>query len=241
MTRDKALEVLEVFLYKQCDLGRTEFAYDANTVWEAVKMANEALEQEPCEDEYIKVPKKALKYRTAGMVAYNVEWLKNHFNMERAVICGEQEPCTDAISRQAVLMEVDKYLCGVPFEEKGIDEVIKELPLVKPTEKVGQWIDAEVLDKIRAEIDEQYDRVHPYNISCAEGLEMALEIIDKYREPTGAEKLGHWRTDKDNSRHWDRIRFYCSECGDWQTYGLTKYCPNCGARMEVQDDQRTGD
>ena len=39
----------------------------------------------------------------------------------------------------------------------------------------------DVLDKIRAEIDEQYDRVHPYNISCAEGLEMALEIIDKYR------------------------------------------------------------
>ena len=37
-----------------------------------------------------------------------------------------------------------------------------------------------VLDKIRAEIDEQYDRVHPYDISCAEGLEMALGIIDKY-------------------------------------------------------------
>ena len=36
------------------------------------------------------------------------------------------------------------------------------------------------LDKIRAEIDEQYDRVHPYDISCAEGLEMALGIIDKY-------------------------------------------------------------
>ena len=38
-----------------------------------------------------------------------------------------------------------------------------------------------MLDKIRAEIDEQYDRVHPYNISCAEGLEMALGIIDKYK------------------------------------------------------------
>ena len=36
------------------------------------------------------------------------------------------------------------------------------------------------LDKMRAEIEEQYDRVHPYNISCAEGLEMALGIIDKY-------------------------------------------------------------
>ena len=40
---------------------------------------------------------------------------------------------------------------------------------------------SDVLDKIRAEIDEQYDRVHPYNISCAEGLEMALGIIDKYK------------------------------------------------------------
>ena len=47
-------------------------------------------------------------------------------------------------------------------------------------------IDAEVLDKIKADIDEQYDRVHPYNISCAEGLEMALNIIDKYRESIGA-------------------------------------------------------
>lgn len=42
-------------------------------------------------------------------------------------------------------------------------------------------LEQEILDKIRAEIDEQYDRVHPYDISCAEGLEMALGIIDKYR------------------------------------------------------------
>lgn len=47
----------------------------------------------------------------------------------------------DCVSRQAVLMEVDKYLCGVPFEEKGIDKVIKELPPVTPAEKVGHWID----------------------------------------------------------------------------------------------------
>ncbi len=51
--------------------------------------------EEPCEDEYIKVPKNALKYRTAGIVAYNSEWLKNHFDIERAVICGEQYSCDD--------------------------------------------------------------------------------------------------------------------------------------------------
>lgn len=55
------------------------------------------------------------------------EWLK-------------EEPRTDAISRHAVLMELGKYLCGVPFDEKGIDEVIKELPSVKPQPKTGHWI-----------------------------------------------------------------------------------------------------
>lgn len=44
-----------------------------------------------------------------------------------------------------------------------------------------------VLNNIRAGIDEQYDRVHLYDISCAEGLEMALGIIDKYKAE-GSEK-----------------------------------------------------
>ena len=46
MTREKASKVLEMFLFKQCDLERTKFAYDANTVWDAVKIASEALERE---------------------------------------------------------------------------------------------------------------------------------------------------------------------------------------------------
>lgn len=60
---------------------------------------------------------------------------------DMAIKALEQEPCEDAISREAVLMEIDKYLCGVPFDEKGIDIVIKELPLVTPQQKkVGKWI-----------------------------------------------------------------------------------------------------
>ena len=29
-----------------------------------------------------------------------------------------------------------------------------------------------------------------------------------------------------------RNRFECSACGEWQTYGETKYCPNCGKPMQ---------
>ena len=90
----KALETLEEFEKAQIITGgrlngRT-YAYKCGL--EDGK--RKALEQEPCEDEYIKVPKKALKYRTARMIAYNAEWLKNHFDIERAVICGAQEPKT---------------------------------------------------------------------------------------------------------------------------------------------------
>lgn len=89
----------------------------------------------------------------------------------------------DAISRQAVLdtlERMDKALDEdrtVENYKELLRECYKVLPSVSSSEKPNI---NEGLDKIRAEIDEQYDRVHPYDISCAEGLEMALNIIDKY-------------------------------------------------------------
>lgn len=45
-----ALEILEMFLHKQCDLERTKPIYSQIEVWHAVKMAKEALEnQAECE------------------------------------------------------------------------------------------------------------------------------------------------------------------------------------------------
>lgn len=113
------------------------------------KEFNEALtgilEQEPCDDEYIKVPKKALKYRTAGMVAYNTEWLKNHFDIERTVICGAQEPSSDAISRQAVRDTIFAECSGTKLDIDFakvllLQRAIKTLPSVTPQPKTGRWI-----------------------------------------------------------------------------------------------------
>lgn len=41
MDRIKAIKVLDMFLHKQCDLGRTSCSYDYDTVWEAVHFARE--------------------------------------------------------------------------------------------------------------------------------------------------------------------------------------------------------
>ena len=64
-----------------------------------------------------------------------------------------------------------------------------------------------------------------YHPMYLDALNMAIKALEQ--EP----KTGIWRKDIDNSRRWDRVRFYCSECGNWQTYGETDYCPSCGARM----------
>ena len=46
------------------------------------------------------------------------------------------------------------------------------------------------------------------------------------------EKVGTWeeRFIEDDFSLFRR-RFYCSACNEWNTYGMSKYCPNCGARM----------
>lgn len=55
--------------------------------------------------------------------------------------------------------------------------------------------------------------------------------------PSVQPKPGTWRIDIDHSRGFDWRRFYCSECGGWQTYGEPKFCPKCGARMETKDNE----
>ena len=124
-----------------------------------------------------------MKYRTSGMVAYNAEWLKNHFDIERAVLCGEQEPCEDAISRQAVLDLCDKRTkYDIPYEYyegkkhiRGWDEgriinftKLMQLPSVIPQPKTGHWIDTgsgQMCSRC-GEIQYGYDNFRRFCASC---------------------------------------------------------------------------
>ena len=49
-------------------------------------------------------------------------------------------------------------------------------------------------------------------------------------------KRGEWidRYDEDDNPFFKR-KYVCSACGHWNTYGKSKFCPKCGAKMEVQD------
>ena len=72
------------------------------------------------------------------------------------------------------------------------------------------------------------------NFKSAEAFILGIPTADVIER-----KTGKWeeRTvdDPDDKYGLFRRRFYCSSCGDWQTYGKPRFCPNCGAKMEVTD------
>ena len=78
---------------------------------------------------------------------------------------------------------------------KDSEEVYTNGSKLIPVFRVEQWLEhkqAEILDKISAEIEEKMSRYDHYEISAtANGLRMAKEIVEKYKkEAEGKEADG---------------------------------------------------
>ena len=110
---------------------------------------------------------------------------RDEFDAMRAIANGIQQEsrsenpntCGDAISRQAVLDEIDRrFDLAKPFKQ-----LIESMPSVTPQQRMGQWVKT---------ISEN-------------GITSAVR---------------------------------CSECGfEDNRYMLFRYCPDCGAKMEVEE------
>lgn len=225
MTREEAIRCLSV----HSSTNGSGLCTDKQH-FEAKQMAIQALEQELCKDEYIKVPKKALKYRTAGMVAYNVEWLKNHFDIERAVICGAQEPCEDAISRKDAIKQ-----CGFGMTSLLIADCLQKLPSVKPQPCEDAISRRAVLDEINRVGIKAFKTYNDYS--------QLFDFVDTLPPVKPQERTGYWiyipkrrlvdETDEGGVYITD-YKCTCSECGG--DFGFQKmsdaYCKYCGARIE---------
>ena len=108
-----------------------------------------------------------------------------YFGTVQEEISVKQEPCEDAISRQAVLEQTylwskDEFLRVTnPFDY--LRKRINSLPSVKPQEPK-----TDVLDKIRAEIEQE--RVgYPPSAGYYKAIIKCLQIIDKYKAERGEE------------------------------------------------------
>jgi len=102
--------------------------------------------------------------------------------VERDDVLGvlEQEPCEDCVSRAELKKWLDMNFSfgGALRKLELFDRLDKELPSVTPTQEP-------ILDEIRAEIESCREDEEPhlvdYRYCRNEGLDMALDIIDKYK------------------------------------------------------------
>ena len=64
----------------------------------------------------------------------------------------------------------------------------------------------------------------------------AFKALDIAIDALKAQRTGTWerRVVEDDSPLF-RVRFYCSSCGEWNTYGESEYCPNCGSHNGTKD------
>ena len=65
------------------------------------------------------------------------------------------------------------------------------------------------------------------------------EIVDEM--PTESDiKDGEWSVIVDNSQPlFFKEQFRCSACGNTNTYGMSRFCPFCGAKMRGAKNERT--
>ena len=77
----------------------------------------------------------------------------------------------------------------------------------------------------------------PRNIQLFGGIDTRKVYADEYWDDKavaiGGVEKGEWEERYiEDSDIFFRRRFYCSECGNWNTYGMPPYCPYCGVRMK---------
>lgn len=84
-------------------------------------------------------------------------------------------------------------------------------------------------------ITESHERIG-YDRGFRDGYAEALKETDNVPDKNVGKWIDAWRSAWDGTRHWYRE---CSECGyerdDDNIDKDTKFCPNCGAYMEVKE------
>lgn len=144
MTKEKAISVLEMFEFKQCDLGRMKHTqYTENDVWEAMLMAIEALKGDMycpnCgvrlvpEDEYLEPT------QTHGRLI-DADALMEYCSNQKTKTIDNNDiarfPTADAVSREEYdkMKEIAK---SWQDEFRNANEIVNKLSANRPH---GEWI-----------------------------------------------------------------------------------------------------
>ncbi len=214
MTRTEAIGLLSGLMFK----GKLK---------EAIDMAIKALSQEP---------------KTQMVDKSNFDIEQYRMDLQGAYDCGfeagkkvEQEPCTDAVSREAVDKYIARLLSGYLYDgERERLEIFSaylwELPSVNPQPCDDAISRGAVKEMICAEFVDTQDGMSEWRNAVNDVVENLLHKAEQL--PSVTQKSGKWINDKNDIP-------ICSQCGyipqydrAIDDYEYSNYCPNCGARMD---------
>lgn len=211
MTRDDAIHIVDVAFNIPLAVRRSgeDRTYHEAEIREAKRMAITALSQEQ-----------------------QSEWERDH-EILKAYADGQEsmKPCKDAISRQAVIDYFNSVFSDefIPFDRARmfIDGIYHAVPSVTPQPCKDAISREEVLDEINRIGVKAFETYNDYS--------ELFDFVDSLPS-VSTEKTGRWIT-----IDYQRDYFKCSECNSEGVATTVmhkpvwKYCPNCGAKMEVEN------
>lgn len=193
-----------------------------------MREAINALEKEFCKD-----------ISKDGTLTVNVE---DGTRVNRVLVCSdnhfgglyypEQEPCDDAISRQAA---IDACLIGWNKDYKEIVKEIRVLPPVNPVEKQKPCDDCISRSSIKQKLQERHDfYVNTYG-GFSDMPQSYKSRVDEISDCIGMVLNEPLVTPTEKVKKWIKTNegfslYKCTACGSIE-FKESNYCPSCGSRM----------
>jgi len=135
MTSAEAVNRLKSDIYEYADFQDNP---NEDEFWEAFDMAIKALEQEPCED-WHDIPSNEMNLEQARQAVRDLR----KFVMDNHIL-PKLQSCKDAISRQAVLEQINCWIGSGEYRYTNATHYLtrrmQDLPSVTPQPKTGHWI-----------------------------------------------------------------------------------------------------
>lgn len=143
--------------------------------------------------------------------------------VEMAIKALNQEPCDDAVSRQAVLEILnDAYFLKLD-DGAALQESVNQLPSVTAQPCDDAISRQAVLDLPRIKTHNVWGNVIYESVD--------VESVKQLPSVTPQPMMGQWKRISMDMYVQHAMAYYeCSECGK-KMIGTHNYCPNCGAKM----------
>lgn len=154
----------------------------------------------------------------------------------------EKQSCEDCINREKAKQFLYERLDRLNNDElydifsRIIDDMYNELPSVKPATDNNVLTCEDAVSR-QAAID---CLNADFTIDGKENMETVVDYINgafkqikALPSVTPKQKVGHWIAVENEEM--ETVGYYCSECDlPMETEQRTFFCPNCGAKMEVE-------